>query len=220
MQRIRITEKKQQRNRTVKRVLDYLVVIAAITGVTLFGIVRGFYDVFSHVNADFRLESLYECEIDGFDNSCAFFYSEMDPDYGPRIIVDITNNNKKPIILDAYDGCQISLEKYIPYEELNVDIGNKGATPWEEPKNWNVELGTEKGIYSAVPEKSIGVDNPSNAFLEIDVNKSDRFIIYVTPSQPGYYKFRVLLNYNINNKKHKISSKKYFEYVRQAPNSL
>lgn len=196
---------------SVERIAALIAILMA-----LIGLCRWIYYRSPHVKAGFELHSLYGCSVEGIKERCSLLFDGIEPGLMPRIDITIVNNSNRQIVFDESDGCEIDLEKYIPYEDLSIYNEAGGANGWSAPKIWDADIGTETGIYRAVPEE-IDADGETGSFFEIDEKGTDKFIVRVNPTVPGYYRFRVKLNYRMNNKKHSIQSDEHYEYVKEPP---
>lgn len=173
-----------------------------------------FYDRSAHVSIKYEDHSLYGCDVEGVDERCVEI-SDNDPNYMPRIQFDITNNSGKPIAFHNEDAVTVTLEEYIPYEDLAISNEAGGAEGWDTPVNFVSYIGTNEGDYPALSEEHTNTTQADYySTLSVDPDESKRILLTVYPPQAGLYKFKVKLKYYYRNKEQEpYTTDKDFYYV-------
>lgn len=161
----------------------------------------------SEVIVNEELEAYEGCKlIDGTD---CILMSAKNEAVIPHFFIDIINGNKDILTLNDDAAVGVDLLEFIPYDELDIKESWGGADVWQEPLDFRINLESIEGIQYAIPVIDGEMKESTGAYVKIPASDMQRLKLAVFPELKGYYRFKLVINYNQEGGKKTYESQEY-----------
>lgn len=161
----------------------------------------------SEVLVNEELEAYGGCKL--VDGRVCILMSAKNEAVIPHFFIDVINGNKDILTLNDSDAVGVDLLEFIPYDELNIKESWGGADVWKEPLDFRINLENNEGIRYATPVIDGEMKESTGAYVKIPANDMQRLKLAVFPELKGYYRFKLVINYNQGGGKKTYESQEY-----------
>ena len=137
----------------------------------------------------------FSCKInDGI--SCKMMWAREDH-YSADVAISLYNESDSTIVLDN-NSISVELLEYIPYDEIHIydEAGGFGPGDWYEAVKYRIDLKNEQKIQNAYHVFDDEEKGRNDAYLKLHGHDVQRLDLSVLPEEKGYYRFRLIINYD------------------------
>lgn len=161
----------------------------------------------SEVLINEEIEAYEGCKLE--DGRVCILMSAKNDIVIPHFFIDIINGNKDILTLNDDDAIGVDLLEFIPYDELDIKESWGGADVWQEPLDFRINLKNNEGIQYAAPVLDGKMKESTGAYIRIPTYDMQRLKLAIFPELKGYYRFKLIINYNQEGVKNTYETQEY-----------